>query len=283
MDVARLASLYKDALAVRDQATRDALSGAIATAAAAATALESAKPPTLGAEHTTGGDHVRRAQLLLAGRSLDVRVDGRFDDDTKAAVTAFQERAGLEPTGVVDDPTWAALAGPQPAGHLTSAATKAVEAVRATIADALGNAEDVSDRTVRAIADEAALAETLAAESLAVEAAAAEPLAAEPVTAEPLAAEPLAAEPLAAEPLAAEPLAAEPLAAEPVTAEPLAAEPLAAEPVTAEPLAAEPLAAEPTGLENLAAENAFGENLSASNAAIASALQSFVSEHGTDR
>ena len=274
MDVAQLASLYKDALAVRDQATRDALSGAAARAAAAASALESAKPPTLGAEHTTSGDHVRRAQLLLAGRSVDVRVDGTFDGDTKDAVTAFQRGAGLETTGVVDDRTWAALFGPHPANDLAAAATNASEGVRATIADALGNdAENVSDTVLRAVADEAALAETLAAESLAVEAATAEPLAAEPLTAEPLIAEPLTAEPLTAEPLTAEPLAAEPLAAEP----------LAAEPLVAEPLAAEPLVAEPTGLENLAVENTLGENLATSNDAIAQALQSFVSEHGTDR
>ncbi len=252
MDVAQLASLYKDALAVRDQATRDALSGAVAKAAAAASALESAKPPTLGAKHTTSGDHVRRAQLLLAGRSVDVRVDGVFDGDTKDAVTAFQRAAGLEATGVVDDRTWAALNGPHPATDLVAAANNALEAVRVTAALALGNdAKDVPDTALRAVADEAALAETLAAESLAVEAA-----------------------------------AAEPLAAEPLNAEPLAAEPLAAEPLTAEPLVAEPLVAEPTGLENLAVENlavenALGENLAASNDAIANALQSFVSEHGT--
>ena len=282
MDVAQLASLYKDALKVRDKATRDALSGASATAAAAATALESAKPPTLGAKHTTTGDHVRRAQMLLAGRSIDVRVDGKFDRDTKDAVTAFQKGAGLQVTGVVDDSTWAALAGPHPAQGLTDAATTALETVQQALTDALGRgARSVSDATLRAVADEAARAETLAAESLAAEASAAEPLAAEPVGAEPLAAEPLAAEPLAAEALAAEPLTAEPLAAEPLAAEPLAAEPLAAEPLAAEPVAAEPVAAEPTGLENLAVENAVGENLAASNAAISDALQSFVSEHGT--
>ncbi len=277
MDVAQLASLYKDALAVRDKATRDALSGAAATAAAAASALERAKPPTLGAKHETSGEHVRRAQMLLAGRSVDVRVDGRFDRDTKDAVTAFQRGAGLEASGVVDDATWAALNGPHPANDLAAAANNALEAVRAGLADALGDgAKKIPDTTLRVVADEAARAESLAAESLAVEAAVAEPLVAEPVNAEPLAAEPLAAEPVAAEPLAGEAFAAEPLAAEPLAAEPLAAEPLAAE-----PLAAEPVAAEPTGLENLAVENALGENLTTSNAAIADALQSFVSEHGT--
>ena len=40
---------------------------------------------------------------------LDVEVDGDFGPQTAAAVREVQEAAGLEPTGVVDGPTWVAV------------------------------------------------------------------------------------------------------------------------------------------------------------------------------
>ena len=266
MDVEQLGDLYRGALAVRDEAVRASLTASVAQAAAATTALEATRPPQIGPEATTSGDHVRRAQLLLAARGQDVRVDGAFDGDTEAAVKEFQKSAGLAVTGVIDDPTWSAIAGVPVSGSLADQARAAGAAVGAAVDTLLGESAEgaVEAAAAESIAVEAAVAESLAAEALAAESIAAEPLAAEPLAAEPLAAEPLAAEPLAAEPLAAEPLAAEPLAAEPLAAEPLAAEALAAEALAAEPLAAEPLAAEPVAAEQLTA-----------------AMNAFIAEHGS--
>ncbi len=36
-------------------------------------------------------------------------VDGRFGNRTERAVVAFQNKAGLDPNGYADGPTWAAL------------------------------------------------------------------------------------------------------------------------------------------------------------------------------
>jgi Putative peptidoglycan binding domain len=267
VDVAQLGDLYRSALAVRDDAVRASLTTSIAQAAAASTALDATRPPHIGPEATTSGDHVRRAQLLLAARGHDVRVDGAFDDDTEAAVKAFQKSAGLAVTGMIDDPTWSAITGVPVSGSLADQARAAGQTVGEAVERLLGeNAQGaVEAAAAESIAVEAAVAESLAAESLAAESLAAEPLAAEPLAAEALAAEALAAEPLAAEPLAAEALAAEPLAAEALAAEPLAAEPLAAEPLAAEPLAAEALAAEPLAAEPLTA-----------------AMNAFVAEHGSN-
>ena len=258
MDVARLSNLYREALAVREDAIRASLASSVAQAAAAAAALEAAEPPTLGVGKASPAAEVRRLQLLLAVRGVDVRVDGNYDKDTAKAVTEFQGSAGLEPTGVVDPATWSALSGVfHAARDLATQALAIIESVQTGVSEALAHPGD-------------RLAESLTAETLAAESFAAESLAAESLALESTAAEPLAAEPLAAEPLAAEPLAAEPLAAEPLAAEPLAAEPLAAEPLAAEPLAAEPLAAEATGL-GFAGEDAIGV-----------ALQSFIAEHNAE-
>ena len=259
MDVAQLSDLYREALAVREDAIRASLASSVAHAAAAAAALEAAEPPTLEVGKASPGADVRRLQMLLALRGVDVRVDGEYDKDTAKAVTEFQGSAGLKPTGVVDSTTWSALSGVvQTARDLATQALAVIESVRTGVSEALAHPGD-------------RLAESLAAESLAAESLAAESLAAESLALESAAAEPLVAEPLAAEPLVAEPLAAEPLAAEPLAAEPLVAEPLAAEPFVAEPVAAEPLAAEATGAGFLGGEDAIGV-----------ALRSFIAEHNAE-
>lgn len=251
MDAAKLSELYREALAVRDETVRAALAGAVAQSAAATNALNTARPPELGERATRSGDHVRLAQLLLALRGHDVRVDGEFDSDTAEAVRKLQQSAGLDASGVVDDATWSAMAG-GPGAALAAQAMATSESVQRAVASLLASKTDgaAESATAVSIAAEAATAETLAAEALA---------------AEPVAAEPLSAEPLTAEPLIAEPIAAEPIAAEPVLAEPIAAEPIAAEPIAAEPIAAEPVVGEPVAVE----------------AALSTALNAFISEHGT--
>jgi hypothetical protein len=249
MDVAQLSDLYREALAVREEAVRASLARSVAQAAAAAAALEAAQLPTLGVGEASKGADVRRLQMLLAVRGVDVRVDGRYDKDTAKAVAEFQGSAGLEPTGVVDTATWSALSGVfHAARNLATQALAIIESVQTGVSEALAHPGD-------------GLAESLAAESLS----------AESLAAESMAAESLALESTAAEPLAAEPFVAEPLAAEPFVAEPLAAEPLVAEPLVAEPLAAEPLAAEATGIGFLGGEDAIGV-----------ALRAFIAEHNAE-
>ena len=62
------------------------------------------------------GEAVSRLQedLLAVGCLTDGAGGGVFDDATAAAVAFFQSCVGLDPTGVVDDATWAALEGPEP-------------------------------------------------------------------------------------------------------------------------------------------------------------------------
>jgi len=55
------------------------------------------------------GDLVVWAQQLLAGRGLNVPVNGTFNGRTVNAVEAVQESAGLPQTGEVNDRTWAVL------------------------------------------------------------------------------------------------------------------------------------------------------------------------------
>ena len=69
----------------------------------AARALASFEATTAG-EATYAGGAVSVLQELLG-----VDVDGSFGPLTQEAVMALQEEAGLEPTGVVDGPTWAAV------------------------------------------------------------------------------------------------------------------------------------------------------------------------------
>ena len=55
------------------------------------------------------GDDVRTMQEQVAAAGITIWVDGSFGDGTAKAVRAFQTKAGLEPTGIVDADTWAAL------------------------------------------------------------------------------------------------------------------------------------------------------------------------------
>ena len=190
MDVARLSNLYREALAVREDAIRASLASSVAQAAAAAAALEAAEPPTLGVGKASPAAEVRRLQLLLAVRGVDVRVDGNYDKDTAKAVTEFQGSAGLEPTGVVDPATWSALSGVfHAARDLATQALAIIESVQTGVSEALAHPGDrlAESLTAETLAAESFAAESLAAESLALESTAAEPLAAEPLAAEPLA------------------------------------------------------------------------------------------------
>jgi hypothetical protein len=55
------------------------------------------------------GPLVQAVQLMLRARGYDLSGTGNFLNYTEAAVTAFQTRQGLSPTGKVDVPTWDAL------------------------------------------------------------------------------------------------------------------------------------------------------------------------------
>lgn len=68
-------------------------------------------PSTLDATLATGaqGDVVVWAQEHLLTAGEQVTVDGGFGPQTQTAVEAFQTAHGLEPTGVIDTPTWQAL------------------------------------------------------------------------------------------------------------------------------------------------------------------------------
>ena len=55
------------------------------------------------------GDDVRTMQEQVAAAGISVWVDGSFGDGTTKAVRAFQTKAGIDPTGIVDTATWAAL------------------------------------------------------------------------------------------------------------------------------------------------------------------------------
>ncbi len=55
------------------------------------------------------GPAVRLVQEALRGYNANLRITGRFDRATEAAVKRFQRRAGLYPDGVVGPATWRAL------------------------------------------------------------------------------------------------------------------------------------------------------------------------------
>ncbi|NEC87396.1 protein kinase [Streptomyces sp. SID12501] len=73
----------------------------------------------------TGGDCVEALQLLLGGHGLYVTVDGRFGQETLAAVKAFQTEAGVSVDGRVGAQTkealYATARGPIRTGSLTVA------------------------------------------------------------------------------------------------------------------------------------------------------------------
>lgn len=52
---------------------------------------------------------VQMAQEAIAGAGFDVDVDGQFGPGTQMAVLLFQQRAGIPLSGVIDEPTWAAI------------------------------------------------------------------------------------------------------------------------------------------------------------------------------
>jgi len=56
------------------------------------------------------GQDVCAVQRALMADGIDVLVDGIFGPGLKKAVSEFQKTNGIEKSGVVDDPTWTALA-----------------------------------------------------------------------------------------------------------------------------------------------------------------------------
>ncbi len=69
------------------------------------------EPGTLPLCPGASGAAVRDLQIRLRQSGLldHPEVSGVFDDATRAAVAAFQERSGLSATGTCDHPTWSAL------------------------------------------------------------------------------------------------------------------------------------------------------------------------------
>jgi N-acetylmuramoyl-L-alanine amidase len=56
------------------------------------------------------GDAVRELQQLLTkSGNYNGDIDGDFDALTGSAVRSFQQKTGLEVTGIVDDQTWSSL------------------------------------------------------------------------------------------------------------------------------------------------------------------------------
>jgi hypothetical protein len=100
----------------------------IAAVSVSAWALTNGRSPSGGGGHGTGedrplfsancppviamGEHdecVREVQRLLHAKGADIGVDGDFGPQTLRRVTAFQVLAGLQPNGVVGEPTKKAL------------------------------------------------------------------------------------------------------------------------------------------------------------------------------
>jgi peptidoglycan hydrolase-like protein with peptidoglycan-binding domain len=71
-----------------------------------------------------GGDAVAQAQRALRrSPNTTVVVDGLFGPQTETATRQFQAANGLPPTGVVDEPTWAALPNGNPMPTLAEGAS----------------------------------------------------------------------------------------------------------------------------------------------------------------
>ncbi len=93
----------------------DAIFGTAEAAPPEAPAFDPAERPALAAGGRNDPAEVKRLQESISlWRGLrgepTIAADGGFGNGTKAAVTDFQTRSGLKPTGVVDADTWSALA-----------------------------------------------------------------------------------------------------------------------------------------------------------------------------
>jgi hypothetical protein len=87
------------------------------------------------------GSVVRNLQLALVQAGQAVSTDGKFGSGTEDAVKAFQRGQGLDETGIVDKPTWAALAP-----HLQSAIGSAQEEIRRLLNGFDGDLDWVHER-----------------------------------------------------------------------------------------------------------------------------------------
>ncbi len=71
--------------------------------------LEQADYPTLPYRATTVADGDQGPAVTTAQDLIGVEADGVFGPNTEKAVRAAQAEAGIDVTGLVDGPTWAAL------------------------------------------------------------------------------------------------------------------------------------------------------------------------------
>jgi peptidoglycan hydrolase-like protein with peptidoglycan-binding domain len=71
------------------------------------TPTATATDPTLN--QGDSGAAVTKLQQLLNAKGINLRVDGVFGDETRAAVVKFQQQNGLVVDGIVGTQTWQAL------------------------------------------------------------------------------------------------------------------------------------------------------------------------------
>ena len=78
--------------------------------AAPASIIASPAPIASAADAELAADSVLRAQILLDRAHFSAgEIDGAAGSNTRRAIAAFQEHAGLEPSGELDAATWTAL------------------------------------------------------------------------------------------------------------------------------------------------------------------------------
>jgi GH24 family phage-related lysozyme (muramidase) len=87
------------------------------------------------------GSVVRNLQLGLAQAGHSVSTDGKFGSGTEDAVKAFQRGQGINESGIVDKPTWAALAR-----HLRAAIGLAQEETQKLLNGFAGDLDWVHER-----------------------------------------------------------------------------------------------------------------------------------------
>jgi hypothetical protein len=84
---------------------------------------------------------VRNLQLALVHAGHAISTDGQFGSGTEDAVKAFQRTQGINPSGIVDKPTWNALAQ-----HLQSTVVSAQQEIRKFLATFDGDLDWVHQR-----------------------------------------------------------------------------------------------------------------------------------------
>jgi peptidoglycan hydrolase-like protein with peptidoglycan-binding domain len=121
------------------------------------------------------GEDVRRLQrvLVMLDRLPYDAITGRYDEATAYAVGGFQRHVGVEPTGAVDEATWAELPPDPVTPRLHEGAEgEIVAALQSALSDVRGPGEDtdpgpadgifgpMTERAVRAYQKDRSLDET---------------------------------------------------------------------------------------------------------------------------